>query len=231
MLMILVLDARADDIEWEGRKFEARNVTAEVVTLDGEKVLRVERDLDALEFDIDNLTETVDEPTYVRLKDYVVADGIFEVKVLARVKQPTPFSSSQGFIGMAFRVAEDDSAFESIYLRPNTGRSASQFARNHTVQYFAYPDFKFNRLRDEAPGLYETWADIGMDEWITMRIHVEGRQTVMHLNDARYPSFIVGELKGGSAAGSVGFFVDIGTVGYFKDFKVISERHPETNRP
>ena len=36
------------------------------------------------------------------------------------------------------------------------------------VQYFAYPDWKFDRLREEFPdGRYEAGADIGPDEWIT----------------------------------------------------------------
>ncbi len=58
--------ALADTIEWEGREFEARNVKATVVKLEGEQVLRVERDLEALPFDVERLGETVDEPHYMR---------------------------------------------------------------------------------------------------------------------------------------------------------------------
>jgi hypothetical protein len=124
-----------------------------------------------------------------------------------------------------FRVQHDDSAFESIYLRPNCGRSAIQAMRNHSVQYFAFPGFKFADLRKEAPGLYETYADIGLDEWITMRIHVTGERAELYLNDARYPSFIVNKMKGTSKAGTIGLYVDIGTEGYFKDFRIISSIH------
>src|SRR5690606_4643826 len=102
----------------------------------------------------------------------------------------SPFAGSQGFIGVYFRAAEDDSAFDSIYLRPNAGRSDNQRVRNHTVQYFAYPDHKFDKLREMAPGLYETWADVGMDEWITLRVHVKGDTAKAFINDAKYPSFI-----------------------------------------
>jgi hypothetical protein len=98
--------------------------------------------------------------------------------------------------------------------------------RNHSVQYFAFPGWKFADLRKEAPGLYETYADIGLDEWITMRIHVTGERAELYLNDARYPSFIVNKMKGTSKAGTIGLYVDIGTEGYFKDFKIISSIHP-----
>ncbi|SFN69289.1 hypothetical protein SAMN05660284_02043 [Formivibrio citricus] len=217
----------AETIKWEGREFYAKNVHASIVKLNGEEVLKVERNLKVFPFDINRLSETVDEPTYVKLKDFEFSDGIFEVKVLARVQQPTPFPASQGFIGIHYRVNADDSAFESIYLRPNVGRADNQASRNHAVQYFAYPGYKFDRLRKESNGLYETYADIGLDEWITMRIHVKGERAELYLNNAKYPSFIVNKMKGTSASGGIGLFVDIGTEGYFKDFKIISSMHPK----
>lgn len=220
----------AETIEWEGRKFELNLVNASVVTLKGEQVLKVERDLKALPFDINKLGETVDEPTYVKLKDFEFVDAIFEVKVLARIQRPNPYAGSQGFIGVHFRAAADNSAFESIYLRPNAGQADIQAYRNHAVQYFAYPGFKFDKLREQSPGLYETYADIGLDEWITMRIHVSGERADLYLNDAKYPSFIVNKMKGTSKFGSIGFYVDIGTEGYFKDFKIIHAVEPKLKR-
>ncbi len=212
----------AQTIEWDGREFEISKVTASVVQLNGEEALKVERNLNALPFDLQNLASTVDEPTYVKLKDINITNGIFEVKVLSRIQNPSPFPRAQGFIGVAFRVSEDDTAYESIYLRPNVGRSESQAARNHAVQYYAYPDYKFNRLREESNGEFETYADIGLDEWITMRIEVHGKKATLYLNDQKYPSFIVNEMKGNSASGSIALWVDIGTEGYFKDLKIIA---------
>jgi hypothetical protein len=214
--------ASAETIEWDGRKFEKVNVKAAVVTLGGEQVLRVERDLKAFPFDGKRLEETVDDLHFLKLLNFDAADVIFEVKVLSRVLQPSPFPASQGFIGAYFRVTPGNSAFESIYLRPNVGRSDVQARRNKAVQYFAYPAFKFAKLRQESPGLYETYADIGLDEWITMRIHVSGEKAELYLNDTRYPTFIVNKMKGPSKGGTIGLYVDIGTEGYFKDFRIIS---------
>lgn len=228
LLLSVVCTSRAAAaiLEWDGRTFETVNVKAAVVSLRGEQVLKLERDLQSFPFDPTREVETVDDRHYLKLKGFDFADGIFEVKVLSRVQQPPPFPRAQGFIGVYFRVQHDDSAFESIYLRPNCGRSAIQAMRNHSVQYFAFPGFKFADLREEAPGLYETYADIGLDEWITMRIHVTGERAELYLNDARYPSFIVNKMKGTSKAGTIGLYVDIGTEGYFKDFRIISSIHP-----
>jgi len=212
----------AETIMWEGKEFEHSHVNASIVTLKDEKVLKVERDLKSLPFDGKNLVKTVDEPTYVKLKGLKFKDGVFEVKMLSRIQSPSPFRGAQGFIGVAFRVAEDNSAFESIYLRPRVGRSENEFARNHTVQYFAYPDYKFDRLRKESKGECETHAEVGLDEWITMRIEVSGRRAALYLNGQKQPTLVVNEMKGKPEAGSIALWVDIGTEGYFRDFKIIS---------
>jgi hypothetical protein len=51
----------ADTIEWEGRTFETVNVKAALVDLRGEKVLKVERDLESFPFDPEREVETVDD--------------------------------------------------------------------------------------------------------------------------------------------------------------------------
>jgi hypothetical protein len=208
-------------LQWAGRTFVISNVKASLVELNGEEVLKVERDLDALPFDENNLVQTVDEPTFVKLKDLDIQNGVIEVKVLSRIQIPSQYTQAQGFIGLAFRINGDNTAFESIYLRPNCGRSENQFARNHSVQYFSYPDFKFARLREESNGVYETYADIGLDEWITMRIEFDGKRAALYLNNQRYPSFIVNEMKGKSGSGSIGLSVDNDTDGYFKDLRIL----------
>jgi hypothetical protein len=212
----------AQTIKWEGRDWEISNVRASVVQLNGEAALKVERDLEALPFDAENLSATVDEPTYVKLTNLDVKNAVIEVKVLSRIQSPSPFPMARGFIGIAFRINEENTAYESIYLRPANGRSKNQFARNHAVQYYAYPNYKFDRLRKESKGEFETYADIGLNEWITMRIEVEGKKATLYLNNQKHPSFIVNEMKGESESGSIGLWVDIGTEGYFKDLKIIA---------
>jgi hypothetical protein len=200
--------------------FELKNVKGSVTKFNGEKVLKIERDLNALPFDVKNLGATVDEPTYAKLTDLDFENGVIEVKMLSQIQDPSPFAGAQGFIGVAFRISENDSAFESIYLRPKVGRSDNQLFRNHTVQYYSYPHYKFDRLRKEAEGMYETTAPVNIKEWITMRIEVNGEKAYMYINDAKYSTFVVEKMKGKTTHGSIALWVDIGTIGYFKDLKI-----------
>ena len=220
ILMASFTSLYAQTIQFEGMEFEISNVKTSVVELDSENVLKVERDLDKLPFDVKRLEATVDEPTYVKLKNVNFDNGVIEVKMLSRIQNPSPFEFAQGFIGIAFRINDDDSAFESIYLRPKVGRSDNQKFRNHTVQYFAYPDYKFERLRKEFPEMYEAAAPVDLNEWITMRIEVNGERAELFVNDAKYSNLVVPKMLGKTAAGSIGLWVDIGTEGYFKDLKV-----------
>ena len=103
-LTFCALCSLAQEIVFQNQKFEINAVKAEVVQLNGEQVLKVERDLKALPFDVKNLAATVDEPTYVKLKNVSLENGIIEVKMLSRVQNPSPFEAAQGFIGLAFRI-------------------------------------------------------------------------------------------------------------------------------
>lgn len=219
-LLSMTFGGQAQTIHFEGMEFEISHVKASIVLLNGEEVLRVERDLESLPFDFERMSETVDEPTFLKLKGVNLENGSVEVKVLSRLL-PTAPPFARGFIGLAYRIDEDNAAYESIYIRPTNGRADDQFRRNHTVQYYAYPDFKFDRLRAESKGEYETYADIGLDEWITVRIEFRDKSAKLFLNDQKSPAFIVQEMLGSTSSGTIGLWVDIGTEGFFKDLKVI----------
>lgn len=211
----------AQKIAFQNQEFEAKNVTASVAQLDGEAVLKVERDLKSLPFDVKRLEATSDEATFLKLKNVDFENGTIEIKVRSRIQNPSPFEFARGFIGLAFRINDDDSAFEAIYLRPTNGRSSNQMSRNRAVQYFSYPNFKFDRLRKEAPGMYESAAPIDTNEWISVRIEVQGERAELFVNDANFSTMIVPKMLGKTTAGGIGLFVDIGTVGFFKDLKVV----------
>lgn len=223
LLLTSYITVNAQIIKFGGKKFELVNVTASIKDFNGQKVLKVERDLQKLPFDIARLESTVDEPTFVKLKDLDFENGTIEVKMYSDIQNPSPFKGAAGFIGVAFRIDENNTAFESIYLRPKVGRSSDQLRRNHTVQYYAYPFPKFDTLRKTAPGKYEGAAPVALKEWITMRIEVNGETAEMFINNARYSTFIVDKMLGKTKHGAIGLWVDIGTVGYFKDLKVIKK--------
>ena len=114
-----------------------------------------------------------------------------------------------------------DSQFECIYIRPTNGRADDQVRRNHSIQYFSFPDYKFDRLRKESPEKYESYADMGLNEWIKLKIEVKGKQAKLFINDNKQPSLIVNDLKhGDNSSGAVGLYVDNGTEGFFTDLKI-----------
>ena len=221
--LFVTTGALAQKITWNQMEMEAVNSKAKIVQMDGVSVLQVERDLLASPFDSTNVEASVDGPTYVKIANLEMENGTIEVKVFSQIMENSPFPAARGFIGLGYRVASDNKNFEGIYLRPSNGRADDQLRRNHSVQYFSYPGYTFSRLRKEANGVYETYADIGLNEWITMRVEIEGEKAVLYINNQKAPSFLVQKMLGISKKGSVALWVEIGTIGYFKDLKVIKK--------
>ena len=164
-----------------------------------------------------------DEATFVKLKDVTFKNGTIETRLRSKLRSNAP-ETARGFIGIAFRISEDNSKFECIYLRPANGRVEDQVRRNHSTQYFSYPDFKYDRLRKESPEKYESYADMGLNEWMSMKIVVEGAKAKLFVNGNSQPALIVSDLKlGADQTGGVGLFVDEGTEGFFYDVKVTAQ--------
>lgn len=200
-------------------KLEAKNLVANKVYMSVEKF----RGREVVKVVKDSTIQEVDEPTFVRIKNHEFKDGIIQLKVLSRLLPNAP-AFARGFIGIAFRVNDSNSRFECIYIRPTNGRAEDQVRRNHSIQYFSFPDFKFQRLRKETPEMYESYADMGLNEWINIRIVVKGKQARLFLNNSNQPSLIVNDLKLGSdVSGALGLFVDVGTEGYFTDLKIFKQ--------
>jgi hypothetical protein len=201
----------AQKIGFDKSSLEPNHVYMSIEKMNDKKVVKVIKD---------STLSGADLPTFVKVKGIDFKEGTIEIKVLSRLLKTAP-ASARGFIGVAFHIDSLNSKFESIYLRPTNGRAEDQLRRNHSIQYFSYPDYDFDRLRKEAGGVYESYADMGLDEWITMRVEVKGKQARLFLNNNKQPSLIVNDLKlGDNISGAIGLWVDIGTEGYFTDLKV-----------
>jgi hypothetical protein len=127
--------------------------------------------------------------------------------------------SARGFIGVAFRV-QADSRFEIIYLRPTNSHADDQLRRNHSTQYSSEPDWPWDRLRKESPGLYESWVDMETGQWTHMRIVVQGTNASLYVNHATNPCLIVHDMKLGDIEGSVGLWMGQDTEGYFRNLTI-----------
>jgi len=207
-------DLHAQLISFDKRNIEPVNVSLSVEKLRGKEVIKVIKDSGVKE---------VDEPTFVKIKGINFKNGTIEVKVLSRLLKDAP-DFARGFIGIAFRINESNTKYESIYIRPVNARVDDQVRRNHSIQYYSYPDYKFDRLRKESPERYESYSDMEMNKWITMTIEVKGTQAKLFLNYNKQPSLIVNDLKhGANLSGAIGLWVEVGTEGFFADLKIKKE--------
>ncbi len=163
---------------------------------------------------------TPDGPNFARIEGASFGNGSIEVELAGRPLPDAP-DYARGFVGIAFRIADDLSRFECIYLRPTNGRADDQLRRNRSVQYFSYPDYKFDRLREEAPGAYESYVDLVTGAWTRVRLEVEGERARLFVHDAEQPILIVNDLKHGAGMrGGVGLYIDIGTEAFFRNLRI-----------
>ena len=211
LITLIVNNLFSQSISLNKKNLEAVHVFMSVEKLMGKEIIKVIKD---------STVKDVDEPTFVKIKGIDFKNGTIEVKVLSRLLKNAP-DFSRGFIGVAFRINESNTKYESIYLRPINARVDDQVRRNHSIQYYSYPDYKFDRLRKELPEKYESYADMEMNKWITLRIEVKDAVAKLYLNNNKQPSLIVNDLKhGANLSGTLGLWVDIGTEGFFKDLKI-----------
>jgi len=146
-------------------------------------------------------------------------DGTIDVDV-AGSRSKTAAPTDRGFIGVAFRLQPDGRHYECIYIRPTNGRSGDQLRRNHSTQYESLPDWPWNRLRIESPGVYESYADMTEGQWIHMKIVVKDRGASLYLGGASQPCLLIHDLKLGDVTGGIALWGGSGTVGYFANLAI-----------
>jgi len=146
-------------------------------------------------------------------------NGTIEIEVAG---QPAAGAdgAARGFIGVAFRVSPDASHFECFYIRPTNGRADDQLRRNHSLQYESEPDYPWSRLRQQSPGVYESYADLEPGVWTKLKIVVAGGKAQLYVNGAGQPSLIVNDLKLGDTEGALALWIGVGTDGYFSNLRV-----------
>lgn len=141
-------------------------------------------------------------------------DGVIDIDV-AGAPRGDASATARGFIGIAFRTGEHGEWSEIFYLRPTNGRADDQLRRNHSVQYVSHPDYPWNRLRQEAPGVYESYTDLEPGVWTAMRVVVSGTTARLYVNGASQPCLVVNDLKHGAGGGRVALWAQMETDAYF----------------
>ena len=180
---------------------ELHNVAAEAVTYRGRQSVRLVEQGEPME-------------SIAILTGSNFTDGVIETEI-AGVLRKDASEGMRGFIGIAFRVQPNGERYECFYLRPTNGRADDQLRRNHSTQYISHPDFPWYRLREEAPGVYESYTDLEVGAWTPVRIEVSGVQAKLYVNGAEQPCLIVNDLKLGEAQGQIALWIGSGTEAYF----------------
>ncbi len=193
--------------------FVAVNTAVEQKEIDSEKAIRVVKAGKLYEYD---------ENTYAKLKDTDFHNGTVEVDMLSQLLPDAP-DFARGFIGIAFRIAEDDSSFESFYIRPTNSVDATDdpVRQAHGCQYFSYPGYTFEYFRNNNITKYEAPIHNELNQWVHLRAVIQGACAKFYLNNETEPTLCVdGMFHGSEAHGSVGLFVDIGTEAFFRNLKI-----------
>lgn len=146
-------------------------------------------------------------------------DGVIEAEI-AGLPRPGAPNDSRGFIGIAFRVQQHDSRYECFYIRPTNGRADDQLRRNHSTQYVSEPEYPWNRLRRESPGVYESYVDLESGAWTKIKIVVAGTQARLYVNGADQPALVVNDLKLGKTHGQIALWAHSTTDAYFSDLSI-----------
>ena len=186
------------------------NVKVETVTFKGRKALRVRDAAPA---------GSGDEGRLVVLPKTDFQDGIIEVDLTGE-PGPNASETARGFVGIAFRLAADQSRFECIYLRPTNGRAEDQVRRNHSVQYISIPGFPWPLLRKDFPEKYESYVDLVAGEWTKVKIEVRGEKARLYVNGVEQPTLLVNDLKQGQSKGSVALWIGPGTLAHFSNLRI-----------
>ena len=124
----------------------------------------------------------------------------------------------KGMIGVSFHIQGDKR--ETIYVRPENARLDNQVFRNRSTQYESIPDFPWNLLREQSPGVYESYVDLEPGAWTKLRIEVSGTKARLYVNGATQPCLIVNDLKLGEARGKIALWSRVSTDAYFSNLRV-----------
>lgn len=124
----------------------------------------------------------------------------------------------QSFVGLAFHGL-DRTNFDLVYFRPFNFKSPEK--KGNSVQYVSQPEFTWQRLRQEHPGVYENEPIPTPDpnEWFHATIVVNHPRVQVYINNSSEPSLTVEQLST-RKNGWIGFWVGSNSEGEFKNLKI-----------
>jgi hypothetical protein len=140
-------------------------------------------------------------------------EGTFEIDLKGKGKE------ERCFLGLAFNVV-DGKSFEAVYFRPFNFMKDGEYS-SRAVQYVAWPDNTWEKLRMEKPGKFESAVKPVPDPagWFHARIEVTKQKVSVWVDDAKEPCLVVDRLAS-REKGKVGLWVD-SREGTFSNLKIL----------
>lgn len=209
LVLLAVCSLDGQSIALDPARLTPKNVKIEAVTYQGRKAVRV----------TDPDLQQQDGTRLAIVTGAALENGEIEIDA-AGDTVPGASPALRGFTGIAFRVDGGGAGYEAFYVRTKNGRSEDQEQRNHSAQYISFPDFPWQRLRQQTPGKYESYVDLVPGRWTKLRIAVQGRMARLYVDGAEQPVLIVNDLKRAESKGAVALWIGPGTVAHFANLKI-----------
>ena len=112
----------------------------------------------------------------------------------------------QSFMGIAFH-ARDTTAYDVVYFCPFRFHDTSEVTRKYSVKYMSVPDYGFDKLRKEHPGVYENDVNPAppSDGWFHTTIVIKDDWITVYIDHSATPSLKVKRLNT-LASGKIGLW-------------------------
>lgn len=177
----------------DGKTWKTAHATTQVLTVDGKQAVRLQAQGDSAS----------------GIAGLSVAGGVEFTTGVIEVDLKGKNIRQQSFLGVAFNVA-GERTFEAVYFRPFNFNAAEPF-RQRAVQYIAWPEYTWEKLRKAHPGQFEQPVNPVPDPnaWFHARVEVAEEQVRVFVDAAQTPSLVVKRLAKGNIKRPVGLFVDV----------------------
>lgn len=189
----------------DGKTWTVINADCDTAAEDGNRVVRLKPK---------GIANTPSDIGLALVEGPAFVEGTIEVDLKGKGK------TQASFLGLALG-AVDGKTFEAVYFRPFNFLRDDESVRAHAVQYIAWPDHTWEKLRKEKPGVYESAIKPAPDPagWFHVRIEVTKKKVRVWVDDAKGPCLVVDRLAG-REKGKVGLWVD-SKEGMFRNLKIV----------
>lgn len=146
------------------------------------------------------------------LNELTFANGTIELDIKGKDIR------GQSFVGLAFHGL-DRNNFDLVYFRPFNFKSPEK--KGNALQYVSLPDYTWQRLREEHPGVYENEVTPVPEPngWVHATIVVDHPTVKVFVDNSEEPSLTVEQLST-RKEGWIGFWVGSNSEGEFKNLKI-----------